>query len=213
MANRKDGVTEKLLDCAKAEFLDKGFSSASLRTIATRAETTPRSIYTRYGSKAGLFAAIVSPARDGLFQLCLNEHLFYKSYNSERQRRLFTDEEYLVRFKQFERSLVDYIYDHIDEFQMLTTGSVSTEYEHFQDDFIQLQIDETVEYVGRVSTFDLSGTVARELVAQLCAVQYDGLFHLAHLRLSRDEAYAYVDMLNLFLRGGWSNLLNHTSES
>ena len=42
MANRIEGVTEKLLEQAMKEFLDKGYTGASLRTIAENAGTTTR---------------------------------------------------------------------------------------------------------------------------------------------------------------------------
>ena len=51
MANRVEGVTEKLLECAMQEFLENGYNGASMRTIAENAGTTPRSIYTRYEDK------------------------------------------------------------------------------------------------------------------------------------------------------------------
>ena len=58
-----EGVSEKILACAKEEFLEKGYSEASLRTIAAKADTTTGSIYSRFRDKEGLFGAIVEPAR------------------------------------------------------------------------------------------------------------------------------------------------------
>ena len=48
MPRRIEGVTEKLIDAARQEFLDKGFEGASIRTIAAAAETSPRAVYTRF---------------------------------------------------------------------------------------------------------------------------------------------------------------------
>ena len=45
MTKQMEGVSEKILACAKAEFLQKGFGEASLRTIAAKAGTTTGSIY------------------------------------------------------------------------------------------------------------------------------------------------------------------------
>ena len=61
MAKQIEGVYDKLIECAKAEFLEKGFKDASLRTIAKNAGTSTNSIYVRFGDKAGLFDAIVKP--------------------------------------------------------------------------------------------------------------------------------------------------------
>ena len=42
VAKQKAGVYDKVLECAKEEFLSKGFLDASLRTIAQAAETQHR---------------------------------------------------------------------------------------------------------------------------------------------------------------------------
>ena len=43
-----EGVSERILSCAKEGFLEKGYADASLRTIAAKAETTTGSIYSRF---------------------------------------------------------------------------------------------------------------------------------------------------------------------
>ena len=58
------GVAERLLECARSEFLDKGFQAASIREIAKKAETSARAVYTRFPYKEGLFDALVSPVSD-----------------------------------------------------------------------------------------------------------------------------------------------------
>lgn len=62
MAKQIEGVYERILVCAKKEFLQMGFAEASLRVIASEAQTTTGSIYTRFGDKQGLFEAIVGTA-------------------------------------------------------------------------------------------------------------------------------------------------------
>ena len=46
MAKQKVGVYDKVLECAKEEFLSRGFLDASLRSIAQAADTSTGSIYT-----------------------------------------------------------------------------------------------------------------------------------------------------------------------
>ena len=73
MTKQVEGVSEKIIACAKEEFLQKGYSDASLRTIAEKAGTTTGSIYSRFKDKEGLFSAIVEPAADHLVhsQYCI----------------------------------------------------------------------------------------------------------------------------------------------
>ena len=51
MAKQIEGVYEAVLACAKKEFLEKGYTDASLRTIAQEAGTSTSSIYTRFKDK------------------------------------------------------------------------------------------------------------------------------------------------------------------
>ena len=72
-----EGVSERILSCAKEGFLEKGYADASLRTIAAKAETTTGSIYSRFRDKEGLFGALVEPAAGGrtLKIFCFRLHL------------------------------------------------------------------------------------------------------------------------------------------
>ncbi len=40
MAKRVEGRSDRLLECAKAEFLEMGFQEASLRVISAQADTS-----------------------------------------------------------------------------------------------------------------------------------------------------------------------------
>ena len=69
MPKRISGVSARLLECAKSEFLEKGFQDASIREIAKKADTSSRAVYTRFPNKEGLFDAIVGPATEKLIAL------------------------------------------------------------------------------------------------------------------------------------------------
>lgn len=60
MAKQIEGVAERILTAAEQEFLEKGYVDASLRTIATAANTSTNSIYVRFGDKEGLFPQSLS---------------------------------------------------------------------------------------------------------------------------------------------------------
>ncbi len=72
MAKQIEGVYEKILECATKEFLEKGYTDASLRTIAANADTSTNSIYVRFKDKEGLFSAIVEPAAEEFMSRCRN---------------------------------------------------------------------------------------------------------------------------------------------
>jgi TetR/AcrR family transcriptional regulator, mexJK operon transcriptional repressor len=59
---------ERLIDVATEVFLDKGFKGASMGEIARRAGASKQTLYTRYPSKAALFAALVERKASHLFE-------------------------------------------------------------------------------------------------------------------------------------------------
>lgn len=80
-----EGVSERILSCAKEGLLEKGYADASLRTIAAKAETTTGSIYSRFRDKEGLFGALVEPAAGGRTLEILNESDCEYSLNGNKQ--------------------------------------------------------------------------------------------------------------------------------
>ena len=80
-----EGVSERILSCATEEFLEKGYSDASLRTIAAKAGTTTGSIYSRFKDKEGLFAAIVGPVAEYMMNLFVKTQEEFHAVEPERQ--------------------------------------------------------------------------------------------------------------------------------
>lgn len=66
MARRGNQLRDHILWTAKDVFLELGFERASMDLVATRAETSKRSLYAHFKSKEKLFLAVVDLVR-GLF--------------------------------------------------------------------------------------------------------------------------------------------------
>ncbi len=116
------GVTESLLDNAKREFLEYGFHDASLRRISAVSGVSTNSIYTRFGDKAGLFEAIVKDAVDGLMNIYLEG--IGKVADAPDMEYVITEGTELV---------IEYIYQHKSEFELIFCKSAGTEYETYFD--------------------------------------------------------------------------------
>ncbi len=72
MARRGDQLREHILWVAKDVFLELGFERTSMDIIASRAETSKRSLYAYFASKEKLFLAVIELVR-GLFLLRLRQ--------------------------------------------------------------------------------------------------------------------------------------------
>lgn len=68
MAHERARIERRLLDAARASFIELGYTDTTIDVIAKRARASKRTIYSRFESKAGLFEAIVTDLVDRLFQ-------------------------------------------------------------------------------------------------------------------------------------------------
>lgn len=66
MVRRGDQLREHILWIAKDVFLESGFERASMDVVASRAETSKRSVYAHFENKETLFLAVIDLVR-GLF--------------------------------------------------------------------------------------------------------------------------------------------------
>lgn len=59
-AAEAEARTQELVEVAARLFLDKGYSNVSLEMIAKQARVAVRTIYVKFGGKAGLFTAVIN---------------------------------------------------------------------------------------------------------------------------------------------------------
>lgn len=151
MAKQIEGVSERILNCAKEEFLDKGYTDASLRVIAAAAETSTNSIYVRFKDKEGLFSAIVEPVLNEMIErfLKIQETFYHMDQASQRAHMA----EYADGGTM---ELVQYMYDHLDEFRLLLDASYGTRFHNFVDELVRIEVD----YEGAVqATNEMSSSM------------------------------------------------------
>ena len=64
MARRGDQLRDHILWAAKDVFLEQGFERTSMDVVASRAQTSKRSLYAHFESKEKLFLAVISLVRE-----------------------------------------------------------------------------------------------------------------------------------------------------
>lgn len=197
------GVSERLLECARNEFIDKGFQAASIREIAKKAETSARAVYTRFPNKEGLFDAIVSPVSDGLIELYQNyaDQFWAKDIRVDGADAISFDDTaiYVV--------MIDYIYDHKDEFLLIQTSLGGTRHTALIEDLT----DKNLSYIsiwpeptgGTGNERELMMKVLHMLTNSFYASMFEPLRH----DMNRTEARFYIETLCSFFVAGINHLL------
>lgn len=209
MANRVAGVTEKLLDCAREEFLKHGFINASMRTISENAGTTPRSIYTRYQDKEGLFNALVADAWAGYIEMFVAGQEEYLTMPPEEQRKLFHDESQEENYQDMVASVIGYIYDHFTAFKLIINCSEGTGYAAAIDELTEIEVANTLRFIANTGNDALtSGRASRKLIHMLCSAYIAGMFEIVRHDMDRQEALQYVTQMREFFEQGWDHLFH-----
>ena len=199
MARQIEGVAERIVDAAKREFLDKGYVEASLRTIAAEAGTSTNSIYVRFGDKEGLFSAIVEPV--------LNE-MTERFIRIQERFHLMTQEEQAERMPKYAdggtSELIDYMYEHLEEFRLLLDASYGTRFHNFVDELVRIEVEYTYKFMEAVGYSDKFGdAVTQKLLHIVTTSRFESIFEIIRHGMSREEATEYIELLRRYHRCGF----------
>ena len=199
MAKQIEGVSERILSCAKAEFLDKGYTDASLRSIAAAAGTSTNSIYVRFKDKEGLFSAIVEPVLSEMTERFWKIQEDFCHMDSAAQAEHMTE---YVDGGTLE--LVNYMYDHLDAFRLLLDASAGTRFHHFVDELVRIEVEYTYRYMETTGfPAQLGDAVTEKLLHIVTTSRFESIFEVIRHGMSREEAAEYINLLSRYHRTGF----------
>lgn len=197
------GVSERLLACARSEFLDKGFQAASIREIAKKAETSARAIYTRFPNKEGLFDAIVSPVSDGLIELYQNyaDQFWSKDIGVDGTDAISFDDTAIYV------DMIDYIYDHKDEFLLIQTSLDGKCHTALIEDLTDKNISYIFKWTESAGGAGNEEELMMKVLHMLTNSFYASMFEPLRHDMNRREARFYIEKLCAFFVAGIDRLL------
>ncbi len=202
MAKRVEGVTEKLLECAKEEFLLNGYENASLRVIAEKAGSSKGAIYIRYPDKESLYRALVQPAADGLCNLLRTFLERFEDIPVEEQNECmdsYSDDGF--------PKLIDYIYAHFDEFKLLLTCGEANAVQDFMHNIVEIDTACTMRFIEQTGNDAIvSGRLTPQLAHLLSSAFYSGLFEVVVHDMPWQEAVEHIQRMRRFYNAGWKTI-------
>lgn|SRR5574344_259676 len=120
---------KNILLSAKAEFLDKGFMNASLRTIAANAGVTTGALYRHFHDKDDIFCALVD---DVVAEIDKSISCADVSHHKKLDD-IFGKEHQVLEREEFQY-VISMIYEKEDIFELLISKSAGSTHENFLDD-------------------------------------------------------------------------------
>ncbi len=198
-----DKLAAELLEKGKTEFLEKGFQGASLRSIAASLGVTTGAIYRYYTDKEALFDALVAaPAEE-----------MERRYRKAQQEfaTLPLDQEIMVLPKVSESGhdwMIDFLYDNLDAFKLITGCSTGTKYEHYIDVLIEIETNSGRSLIDKMTAAGMKiSPIDDNLIHIVSSALFSGMFETVRHDMPRHKATEYLECLKKFYTAGWFCIL------
>lgn len=196
-------VMEEILKAAKEEFLTLGYTEASMRNIAKKANLTTGSLYYRFLDKAEMLDAVVGNEAEELltmFKRIQNDFAKKKIENQVSEMGSYTENGLHV--------MIDYIYDHYDVFKIIICKSKGSKYEFYIDSLVDIEVENTYRFINELKDKKLKvREPSEDLIHILCTSFFASIFEVVQHDMKREEALKYADEIYAFNEAGWSVLL------
>lgn len=203
MRKKNELAVDKILQCAKDEFLEKGFEGASMRTIAERAGYTTGMLYARFSDKSQLFKELVEKPSEQLFTYFSRCEDDFADLPPQQQR---SEMHAYVAAKVDD--MIDIIYDNFDAFKLIVCKSAGSGYEYYIDKMIDIETANTVRFIDALNNAGIEiNDVRADLSHMLSSAMFNGIFEVVAHDLPREEARGYIKQVQDFFNAGWDKLL------
>lgn len=203
MSYSSDLTKERILECAKEEFLCNGFSQANIREIAANAKVTTGALYNHFKNKEILFDALVGQVAKELYELYETEHKKCASMTS------YMDQTTQEIFTKAISEILEYLYQHFAEASLLFFHSVGTKYENFKDHLIDIEEKSTLAMLSQ------EGIVLNDcdkfFVHVIASSGVNNTLEAIHHKLTKSEAIVYMERVQSFYYAGWVEILGRKS--
>ena len=194
---------KKILDSAMEEFLDKGFMSASLRTIAANAGLTTGAMYRHFKDKDALFCALVDDAIDAstkaVMMADISHHLDLDNIVSKKH---FEEED------RHTNELLNYIFDNFDAFTLLLTKASGSTHEHFQEEICNLHTKNCEETFNWMYKNGISKKkIDKMTVHFIASTVINAFLEIITHKMTKKAAFQYIANIEEFTRYGMMHMM------
>lgn len=203
MSNEESTTLKNILSAGKAEFLEKDFNSASLRNIVKTAGVTTGAFYGYFSGKEALFAALVEEHAKAIMNIFMSAQESFEELSDEEKINHMG-----VESRTSLNEIVDYIYEHFDEFKLIICKSEGTSYENFIHNMVEIEVEETYQFIDALRS---QGKYVPNIEKAVCHIivsgMFSGIFELIEHDMKKENAKKYVSEFQDFYIAGWSKIL------
>lgn len=194
---------QKLLACAKKEFMEKGYTKASLRSICREAGVTTGALYFFFRDKADLFSSLVEEPVNGLFEMMTGH------YREEMEIELGADDTRLDGLEDMQVAvrIMHYMYQNYDAFLLVLTKSQGSGYENCIDTFVDMTQKHYRLLSDRICRHWNLPPLDEYLIHWISHMQIDTFVHMITHEESEETACRYMEPTVRYLFAGFFGML------
>lgn len=203
MTAERLSTLESIHKAAKAEFLEKGFKSASLRNIVKSVGMTTGAFYGYYKSKEEVFEALVGEHYDFMVNRFKKAQREFAELPHEQQPENLSSISGLSMF-----DMLHYAYEYLEEFKLILCCSEGTRFAGMIDDMVEIEVRATHDYQAVLEELGRpSPPMDPDLEHILITGMFNAFFELIIHEMSLDKAENYLKEMRAFYTAGWLKIM------
>lgn len=204
MSTKAEDTEKNILNTARKHFLKDGFSGASLRNIVKDAGLTTGAFYKYYPTKEALFDALTDPYIEHIYQIYDRVVEDFEKLSAKEQTSNMSDTS-----GDGMDQMIDYIYEHYDNFRLLLKCGDSGKFETFIHNMVDREMRSSLEYVKKMKEDRIEIPIVGEsLMHMIYTGFFSSIFQIIEHDIDKEIAKRNVHKLREFNTGGWERLWN-----
>ena len=204
MSTKAEDTEKNILNTARKHFLKDGFSGASLRNIVKDAGLTTGAFYKYYPTKEALFDALTDPYIEHIYQIYDRVVEDFEKLSAKEQTSNMSDTS-----GDGMDQMIDYIYEHYDNFRLLLKCGDSGKFETFIHNMVDREMRSSLEYVKKMKEDGIEIPIVGEsLMHMIYTGFFSSIFQIIEHDIDKETAKRNVHKLREFNTGGWERLWN-----
>ena len=204
MSTKAEDTEKNILNTARKHFLKDGFSGASLRNIVKDAGLTTGAFYKYYPTKEALFDALTDPYIEHIYQIYDRVVEDFEKLSAKEQTSNMSDTS-----GDGMDQMIDYIYEHYDNFRLLLKCGDSGKFETFIHNMVDREMRSSLEYVKKMKEDGIEIPIVGEsLMHTIYTGFFSSIFQIIEHDIDKEIAKRNVHKLREFNTGGWERLWN-----
>lgn len=198
MSTKAEDTEKNILNTARKHFLKDGFSGASLRNIVKDAGLTTGAFYKYYPTKEALFDALTDPYIEHIYQIYDRVVEDFEKLSAKEQTSNMSDTS-----GDGMDQMIDYIYEHYDNFRLLLKCGDSGKFETFIHNMVDREMRSSLEYVKKMKEDGIEIPIVGEsLMHMIYTGFFSSIFQIIEHDIDKEIAKRNVHKLREFNTGG-----------